>query len=339
MPLSYSPSTAPRTPLPPGVTREFINSPQGPLELLSAIPSSSKNKTPLFFNHGGFGCAAVWLEWMTFLSAVPHNIPCYALSYRGHGASWKPGYLRMTFGTTKRMLADDIVTGVKHVESLLRQQGNPGTKVVLVAHSNGGGLCQLALNDGDIQVKALALIDATPPFGLLGVYINWFRADPWFPIRIYWHLFHARSPLSSTALVKNAFFCDEYPIEKIPALEKLMAPYESMLWPSSMFWRFISIRKVLGNVNVAVGRPSVLVMAAEKSRLMDPAMMRRAADEYAMGIRDVLLEEDKEVSASQVAQTVSYELIRGAGHHLQNDLQWRDGAEKMAKFYKETTAA
>ncbi|KAF4556254.1 Hypothetical protein D9617_1g081300 [Elsinoe fawcettii] len=338
MPLSFSPSTEPPTPLPQGVSRSFIESPQGPLELLSAIPTKSASNIPLFFVHGGFGCAAVWLEYMTMLSAAPYNIPCYALSLRGHGASWKPGYFRMTFGTTKRMLADDIVTGVRHVEKLLLQQDKHESEVVLVAHSNGGGLSQLALNDGSIQVRGLALLDATPPSGLFGVYWNWFKADPWFPVRVYYHLFHSRSPLSSTALVKNAFFCDEYPIDKVPAFERLMSPFESLIWPSSMMSRFVSIKKILSNVAVSLDRPAILVVAAEKSRLMGPTMMSQVAGEYAIGVWDALVEQNKEVSAGQVARVVSYEVVKGAGHHLQNDIQWRDGAEKLAAFYRETLA-
>ncbi|PSK53993.1 Actin-related protein 2 [Elsinoe australis] len=339
MPLSFQASTSPPTPLPLRINRSFIQSPQGPLELLYALPEASIAKiTPFFFVHGGFGCAAVWLEYMTLLSAAPYNIPCYAISLRGHGASWTPGYFRMTFGTNKRMLADDIVTGVKHVEEIHQQERGPECKVVLVAHSNGGGLAQLALNGGDIGVSKLALLDATPPFGLFGVYWNWLKADQWFPIRVYWHLLHPRSPLSSSSLVKNAFFCDEYPIERVSAFEKLMSPFESLIWPSSIMSRFVSVKKILQHVSVFLDRPAVLIMAAEKSRLMGVPMMRSMADEYAVGVRDILLQQGEDASSSQVAQAVSFEVVSRVGHHLQNDLNWREGAEKLAKFYQGNTA-
>lgn len=135
-------------------------------------PTEKHLMPPLFFVHGGFGCAAVWTEYMTFLSSSPYNIPCYSISLRGHGASWCPSYLRMVYGTSKRSLADDIVTGIEYVQKTEqeRKQGNSELtepiRVLLVAHSNGGGLAQLALDAGDVQVRGLALLDSAPNFGV-----------------------------------------------------------------------------------------------------------------------------------------------------------------------------
>ncbi|PNS21333.1 hypothetical protein CAC42_1112 [Sphaceloma murrayae] len=338
MPLSFRRSSAPPTPLPAGVTRSFIPTAQGPLELLSAVPASSSNSTPLFFQHGGFGNAAVWLEFMTFLSAAPYNIPCYAISLRGHGASWKPGYLHMTFGTTRNMMVEDLVTGIKHVEGLLGAPSDKSARVILVAHSSGGGLAQSALNDGKIKVRGLALLDAAPPSGLAGVYWNWFKADRWFPVRVYWHLMHSRSPLSTTALVKNVFFCDQFPLAKVSDFESLMPPFESLVWPSSIMGRFASVGNILRNITVSLDRSAVLIMAAEKSRLMGVPMMRNMAVEYTIGVGEALTQQDKEVASDRLADVVSFEVVKGAGHHLQNDLNWQEGADKLAKFYGGNTA-
>lgn len=152
---------APRSqpPAPPApVTRTFIKSPGGDLELLVALPPKPSNKAPIFFAHGGCGAAGVWTEWMTYLSQQ-HNIPCYAVSARGHGASYNPGYIRLVYLTTKRMLADDFVTGIKYV------QEKEGQDVVLVGHSSGGGLSQFVLGEGDVKVKGLVLAGAIPAFG------------------------------------------------------------------------------------------------------------------------------------------------------------------------------
>jgi pimeloyl-ACP methyl ester carboxylesterase len=85
---------------------------------------------------------------------------CYAVSYRGHGASWYPFFLRMYF-TTKRSAADDLVAAIKFV----RQK--EGREVVLVGHSSGGALGQLILSGGigDVKVRGLALCTAMPCFG------------------------------------------------------------------------------------------------------------------------------------------------------------------------------
>jgi pimeloyl-ACP methyl ester carboxylesterase len=69
--------------------------------------------------------------------ALRHDVPCYAVSYRGHGASWYPFFLRMYF-TTKRSAADDLVAAIKFV----RQK--EGREVVLVGHSSGGALASLS---------------------------------------------------------------------------------------------------------------------------------------------------------------------------------------------------
>lgn len=138
---------------------------------------------------------------MTLLSSAPYNIPCYALSLRGHGASWCPGYLQMVYGTGKGALADDIATGVRWVEGeekrrrreerertmetevepvqqggMVRHDSGVGrfdeevedtqAGVVMVAHSNGGGLTQVALDRGDVQVKGLVLLDSAPNSGM-----------------------------------------------------------------------------------------------------------------------------------------------------------------------------
>lgn len=153
--------------LPDAVWRKTISGLAGPLEVLWVEPPTNNEdrKTPIFFAHGGCGSAAVWIDWMMYLSQE-HRIPCYAVSYRGHGDSWYPGYLRMYF-TSARTLAEDLATAWNYieVEETLRLL-TPGN-MVLVAHSNGGGLAQMALDAGLFHRKpvGLALIAATPCYG------------------------------------------------------------------------------------------------------------------------------------------------------------------------------
>lgn len=115
--------------LPSHVDRSYINSPGGQLELLHARPSADNapRKQPILFIHGGFGSAGVRLPWMTVLSQSYHY-PCYAVSLRGHGASWDPGFLMMWALTTKAMLATDVVAAVEEVE-----KGEKGEKLCLLA--------------------------------------------------------------------------------------------------------------------------------------------------------------------------------------------------------------
>lgn len=157
--LRWTKPTEPPPSLPQGIERLFVPTPGGPLEILYAAPGSAAkdNATPLFFLHGGMGSAWVWLEYMEFLSS--RGIPCYALSLRGHGESWHPSFLRMVYGTTKNVLADDLVAGIRWAED------REGSQLVLCGHSSGGGLSQFVLSERDIRVKGLILMGAVPGFG------------------------------------------------------------------------------------------------------------------------------------------------------------------------------
>lgn len=168
----------PSRPLPSSITRSFISSDQGrDLELLTACsnaPSFSSNpaRPPIFFLHGGFGGAFVWIEWMTFLRERGYT--CYAISLRGHGESWNPGFWRMTWGTGLNDLAQDVRCAWEEV--LLREEkrrqinGEADEKMdpvlpVLVGHSSGGGLAQYVLSEGLVRTEALVLCAAIPGFG------------------------------------------------------------------------------------------------------------------------------------------------------------------------------
>jgi pimeloyl-ACP methyl ester carboxylesterase len=144
-------------PCPEGLTRTFVDTASGSLEIISAGPVGNGTKTPIVFAHGGMGSAFVWIEYLLYFGEL--GIPCYAVSLRGHGNSWYPSFLRMVWGTTKGMLADDLVAGIRHVEDA------EGREVLLVGHSSGGGLSQLILSRGDVKVKGLGLLGAVPAFG------------------------------------------------------------------------------------------------------------------------------------------------------------------------------
>jgi pimeloyl-ACP methyl ester carboxylesterase len=161
-----SPNPPPPSNLPKGITRTSIPTPCGPLELLSAIPSkqTDPNQPPLFFAHGGFGCAEIWASYMLFFAE--RGIPCYAMSYRGHGKSWYPGFWQLYF-TTRHVMAEDLAAGVKHVERIeaKRRGAREKVEVVLVAHSAGGALSQYALSRGMIKVHSYCMFAAVPGFG------------------------------------------------------------------------------------------------------------------------------------------------------------------------------
>tara|TARA_R110002003_G_scaffold595_9_gene20782 strand:+ start:14415 stop:14939 length:525 start_codon:yes stop_codon:yes gene_type:complete len=160
-----SPNPAVGSPLPLGTTRSYVKTPSGPLELISAIPSNpDPTKAPLFFAHGGFGCASVWLSYMTFFSS--RGYPCYAVSYRGHGGSWYPGFWSMYF-TGRHAIGEDLVAGIQEVEKLEKERRESKEKitVVLISHSAGGALSQYVLSRGMCTVQGFCMLAAVPGFG------------------------------------------------------------------------------------------------------------------------------------------------------------------------------
>jgi pimeloyl-ACP methyl ester carboxylesterase len=171
--ISFFRSKEPSLVLPHGIHRLYCPTPNGDLEILSAQPSNphaspGRRKTPIFFAHGGCGSAAVWLEYMEFFSQQ-YDIPCYAVSYRGHGDSWYPSYWRMYF-TGKRAFAEDLVAAVKYVQTI--EAGKPERHhhkpdLVLVGHSSGGALVQEVLGEGmgNLWIKGMVLMGSIPCFG------------------------------------------------------------------------------------------------------------------------------------------------------------------------------
>lgn len=153
--------------LPPSIVRQWINTPDGQLELLSAQPDpSGPRKQAIIFQHGGFGYAAVWIPYLKWFAERGH--PCYALSLRGHGGSWQPGYFRMVWMTGLKTLASDLqfaFTWVEAYEAAKRDGNFEQRDLVLVGHSSGGGLAQYFVGKGMGKVGGLVVFAGIPSYG------------------------------------------------------------------------------------------------------------------------------------------------------------------------------
>ncbi|KAH8592069.1 Alpha/Beta hydrolase protein [Bisporella sp. PMI_857] len=352
---SYTPENQPSLPPPPdGLTRRYIPTPSGNLELIWARPSAAaaaeeegaapgKRKKAIIFQHGGFGCASVWIPFLRYFA--DRGYPCYAVSLRGHGGSWKPSYWRMVWGTGIGAMARDLgsaVEWVKAFEFVWRGRRLEDGDLVLVGHSAGGGLVQYFLDRGKYTVGGLVIVAGFPCFGGYGVYWNWFKHDPWFVPRYYIRdLWHPRSPLSSTTLVHGAFFSPEYPREQVSIFEKMLPAYESMLWPLQMMFPFVNIRNVLKNI-VGWGNESkqrrLLVIAGEKDNLMGVRLMEKMAALYRITLGRIFSAaegKEKDIRGHETGTQVQFEVIEGSGHHVQNDLQWEVAAGKVLEFVEQ----
>ncbi|KAJ8110912.1 hypothetical protein OPT61_g6368 [Boeremia exigua] len=320
----------PSTPLPEGIRRSYIETPSGPLELLSAIPADlTSSKPPLLFAHGGFGCASIWLSYMTYFSS--RGYPCYAISYRGHGNSWYPGFWRMYF-TSRGTMAEDLKAGVQEVEKLetTRQNAEEKIRVVLVAHSAGGALSQYALSRGLVKVQGFCMLAAVPGFGSWSVYKFWGLTAP---IHFPYRLFHPRYILANTKQVHDAFFTASTPTSVVKQLESLLSPYESMLWPMQALFRFVTGPDVI----------RFLVLAGEQDVLCTPSILKDAASRYGaavqqcarMGKLDGFSGNDIKFGSDGEGSGVGFKVAKGLGHHLQNHIEWERGAQQILEWVEE----
>ncbi|KAH8657215.1 Alpha/Beta hydrolase protein [Tricladium varicosporioides] len=325
--------------LPPGIVRQWINTPDGQLELLSAQPDLSiPRKQAIIFQHGGFGYAAVWIPYLKWFAK--HGYPCYALSLRGHGGSWQPGYFRMVWMTGLKTLASDLQFAFTWVEAYeaAKRDGNFEEKdLVLVGHSSGGGLAQYFVGKGLGKVGGLVVFAGIPSYGGFGVYVNWFKLDPWFAPRYYIRdLWHPRSPLSSTTLVHRAFFTPELPVAEVKKFEKYIPEYESMLWPLGMMWHVINASCVLKNiVSCNANCAGLLVVAGQFDKLVSVPLMHRLAMVYGKALAKFSWQRHSMGEKREFRGKVMFEIIPNSGHHVQNDVNWEEGAEKIFAFLKQ----
>ncbi|KAK8862765.1 Alpha/Beta hydrolase protein [Apiospora arundinis] len=314
----------------------------------SSSSSSSKRRstttsTPnvVVFAHGGMGSAWVWAPYMLYLAE--HGVTSYAISTRGHGESWHPSFLRMLYGVTKRDLGDDLVVGIKAVQG---REG--GGEIVLVGHSSGGGLSQFLVNEGDVKVKGLGLLGAVPGNGSYKVYYNWACFDPWFVIRMIFHGWHSNSPLSHPFLIRQAFFSEEYPEEDLLEFQQHMNRYESFWWPTGMLAPFVNVKKLLRNITGWNGSSDrILIMAGTGDKLMTRDVQIQAAQTYRSAVSDMVgakkLEPDDapvrklegEGGKDDSGQGIRLAWVPGAGHHVQNDVQWKVGAAKLLSWLEQ----
>ncbi|KAH8655891.1 Alpha/Beta hydrolase protein [Xylariales sp. PMI_506] len=345
--LHWTRPTGRPEPLPTGIERIFIQTPGGDLELLCAIPdetsataAAASSIPPVVFAHGGMGSAWVWIPYMQYLQK--RGIKSYAVSLRGHGASWHPSFLRMLYGTTKRALADDLLAAIRAVEK--REEED----VVLVGHSSGGGLSQLILSEGNVKVKGLALLGAVPGSGSYRVYWNWWCFDPWFTIRMVFHGWHSNSPLSHPFLTRRAFFSIEYPEADLLDFQNHLARYESFLWPLGMMKPFVRAQQLLQNV-LGWGNSTerILIMAGTGDKLMTESVQRHAAKTYRDAYQKMMRSNNVDTKGEEIYKVegeggmddtgfgVRLAFVPNAGHHLQNDSQRDTGAAKLVAFLKQ----
>ncbi|KAK5102577.1 hypothetical protein LTR70_000435 [Exophiala xenobiotica] len=359
-------------PLPPHIKRTFVKTPAGDLELLVCEPKPSTSKLsvpqpqpPIFFAHGGYGSAGVWLEWMTYLHNHNYSGTLYAYSVRNHGASYTLPYWRMVVNTAFEHIQADMVACLDYAIKQEQQQNSMARLPILVGHSSGGGLSQYLLSgispDPALRVEAsgLCLVGAIPSYGSYDIYWNWWKHDPWFSARSMFHLQHPTSPLSTEELVHGAFFGCKFPVSRIGAFKRWMPAFESMGWPTGMvgdnFWGWVvgrpntwlRAKDIVSSIRAAgYGKDKVCVMVGKEDMMYRSWMWERQCREYRDGLRELQNERKLDdsiypprepdivhgVASAESEDGVRMVLVGESGHHVQNDVYCDQAAEAFLRW-------
>jgi pimeloyl-ACP methyl ester carboxylesterase len=330
-------------PLPPHISRHFIPIrgstkghpiPDQQLELLVCSPNQpDPNAHPVLFQHGVFGHASVWLEWMTYLHAHNYGGTTYALSLRGHGASWLPkSWFAMVWGVTHQDMCDDLLAGIDAVRAF-----ESGRRPILVGHSAGGELTQSVLSRSLTTTPALALIGTIPHFGADPVFDSWAKMDPLVNLRLVLHGLHPKSNISTPELMRNAYFGLDTKLEDVKDFGKWAPDYEAMRWPfatlgrkdGSGVLRRMEAADIVVNITNDGGRcgrgDKVLVLNGKADVLVHGTADRMVA-EYRAALETINGPLDRSVALVEIDR---------AGHHVQNDVQLKEGAEALLEWLRQ----
>jgi hypothetical protein len=132
-----------------------------------------------------------------------------------------------------------------------------------------------------------------------------------------------------------------------------MPEYESLVWPLNMMLSFVNVRNVLKNIlgwGNEHGQQRLMMIAGERDTLMGVTLMRRMAASYRQGFVSLarklffgenfaLAAQDSDTPAEEVDEGVEsvsdgvrFAIVKGSGHHVQNDLQWETCALRILEF-------
>jgi pimeloyl-ACP methyl ester carboxylesterase len=159
---------------------------------------------------------------------------------------------------------------------------------------------------------------------------------------------HIRSPLSSTTLVHRAFFSPSCPASDVEEFEKLLSERDSLLWPLSMLLPFVNTKRVIQGVlgwGGGVPQQRVMIVAGGRDVLMGTWQMERMAKDYVRAYRasfnqaalraELAGRENNGESVLMTGDGVRFVVVNGAGHHVQNDIQWEEGARQILAFLEQ----
>nr|VFK44423.1 MAG: Pimeloyl-ACP methyl ester carboxylesterase [Candidatus Kentron sp. TC] len=222
------------------------------LEMISRLPETGDEATPLLFLHGAFCGAWVWDEH--FLSYfAEHGFAAHAVSLRGHGKS--DGYSKLPF-TRLADYVDDLTKTIHDMEK----------RPILIGHSMGGVIGQLYLRDHILP--GAVLMGSGPPHGMIASAATTFLRSPIVSTQLsLMHIFG--SDATSRNAMCKIMFSNETPREAALDFLRRTQP-ESYRVVFDLSWPYIPRNR---------GTP-LLVLGAENDFFVAPYVVRATAKAY-----------------------------------------------------------
>jgi hypothetical protein len=163
------------------------------------------------------------------------------------------------------------------------------------------------------------------------------------------HGLHPRSILLTATQVRRIFFSSQYPDDKLEEFIQYLAESEAVFWALGMISKFVDSRRVVQSIaGWGGGKPNeerILIMGGELDILMDVRMMHRLAKHYRNAVRGSVgekvdlvtgdMEYSEEAYTEDRGDGVRMVVVKRAGHHVQNDLQWEVGAQRVVDFLQQ----
>lgn len=158
---------------------------------------------------------------------------------------------------------------------------------------------------------------------------------------------HSISPVSHPFLLRQAFFGKECPETELLEFQRNLSRYESLNWVVGMLLPFVDPKKLLSNITGWGTTDRVLIMAGVGDRLLTKDVQESSAKTYRTAfsqlVKDGKLEgKDYDVhplpgegDMDNTGHGVRVAWVPGSGHHLQNDVAWEVGAEKLLDFIQQ----
>lgn len=178
--------------------------------------------------------------------------------------------------------------------------------------------------------------------------MHWFKLDPMFSIRTLLHFYHPNSPLGHPVLLRRVFFGEQQSDDYVQKFFEKASPYESYLWIFGMARTFVNPQTVLGQISSwGKSGQSMMILRGELDKIMPKSEMDKLAGFYrnaftGLAVQKKLDVEDKVVQPvpgeggqDNAGHGVKISMVPGAGHHMQNDVTWEIGAEKLLAFYNQ----